>query len=163
MCYHEARSARFIGHCWGRGWRDAAENLLQTSVINRLGSFPLRRICGTDKKKLFLFLCASRFRWWWWWCWGCWGGDSGAWGKGSRGAKKQTNKTQAASYKSSQTTTPEKSWQQALFFFVLKTRANPRKEKEPMAAYWTNPHYYTNAPCEKRWYVRVDAPHSFRR
>ncbi len=64
MCYHQARSARFIGHCWGRGWRDATENLLQTSIINRLGSFPVRRICGTEKSTtFFLFFCASRFRW----------------------------------------------------------------------------------------------------
>lgn len=98
MCYHQARSARFIGHCWGRGWRDATENLLQTSIINRLGSFPLRRIYGTEKSTTFIPLCES-FQ----------VGDSGAWGRG-RGAEKtkQTNKTQAASYNSSHTTTPEK-------------------------------------------------------
>lgn len=61
MRYHEARSARFIGHRWGRGWRDATENLLQTSIIEHLrGRFPLRRICGTrtqrEKHNLFFFL-----------------------------------------------------------------------------------------------------------
>lgn len=96
MCYHQTGSARFIGHCWGRGWRDATENLLQTSIINHLGSFPLRRICGTKKYNFFIPLCES-FQ----------VGGSGAWGRGE-GAKKQTNKTLAASYKSSQTRTPEK-------------------------------------------------------
>lgn len=62
MCYHQARGARFIGHCWGRRWRDATDNLLQTSIINGLGTFPVRRICGTQKVQL-LFFCSSRFRW----------------------------------------------------------------------------------------------------
>lgn len=80
MCYHQARSARFIGHCWGRGWRDASENLLQTSIINRLGSFPLRRICGTQRSTTFIPLCES-FQ----------VGDSVAWGRG-RGGEKNPNK-----------------------------------------------------------------------
>lgn len=59
MCYHEARSAWFIGHCWGRGWRDATQNLLQTSIISRLDCLLLRRLCDTQKVQL-LSVC---FRW----------------------------------------------------------------------------------------------------
>lgn len=44
MCYHQARRAWFIGHCWGRGWRDATKNLLQTSIINSIGTLPGSRI-----------------------------------------------------------------------------------------------------------------------
>lgn len=82
MCYHQARSARFIGHCWGRGWGDASENLLQTSIINRLGSFPLRRICGTERSTTFIPLCES-FQ----------VGDSVAWGRGRGGGQKNKTKT----------------------------------------------------------------------
>lgn len=78
MCYHQARSARFIGHCWGRGWRDATQNLLQTSIINRFGTIPGRRICD----KTYNFYYSARFNS---------GGDSGVWGRGDRA--KQTNKT----------------------------------------------------------------------
>lgn len=53
MCDHQAGSAWFVGHRWGRRCRDAAQNLLQTSTID-LGGFPLRRICGTEKHNFFL-------------------------------------------------------------------------------------------------------------
>lgn len=117
MCYHQARSARFIGHCWGRGWRDASENLLQTSIINRLGSFPLRRICGTERSTTFIPLCES-FQ----------VGDSVAWGRGRGGEKKpkQTNKTWTASYNSIQMTTLEKV-DRRYFSLFRKTQLNKGK------------------------------------
>lgn len=137
MCYHQARSARFIGHCWGRGWRDATENLLQTSIINRLGSFPLRRIYGTEKSTTFIPLCES-FQ----------VGDSGAWGRG-RGAEKtkQTNKTQAASYNSSHTTTPEKV-DRRYFSLFWKQEPNPKKEKRPAPLLNKTTLFYKRSPRE---------------
>lgn len=123
MCYHQARSARFIGHCWGRGWRDATENLLQTSIINRLGSFPLRRICGTERTT-FIPLCES-FQ----------VGDSVAWGRGRGAEKTQTNKQNKGSKLQQQSNDDSRESWQALFFFVLETRINKKKEKETMAAY----------------------------
>ena len=78
MCYHQARSARFIGHCWGRGWGDATENLFQTAIINnRFGSLPRRRIC--DKK--YNFYPSVRF---------ISGGDSVEYGGGVEEQNKQT-------------------------------------------------------------------------
>lgn len=151
MCYHQARSARFIGHCWGRGWRDATENLLQTSIINRLGSFPLRRICGTERTT-FIPLCES-FQ----------VGDSVAWGRGRGAEKTQTNKQNKGSKLQQQSNDDSRESWQALFFFVLETRINKKKRERDHGRLWTNPHYYTNALHEKRWYARIDAPHSFRR
>lgn len=132
MCYHQTGSARFIGHCWGRGWRDATENLLQTSIINHLGSFPLRRICGTKKVQLFLFLCASRFRW-------------GAVVRGG-GVNEQKNKQ-------------TKHWQQVtravkqglprkltgVIFLCSENKSQTKTERDDGCCLWTNPHYYTNA------------------
>lgn len=109
MCYHQARSARFIGHCWGRGWRDASENLLQTSIINRLGSFPLRRICGTQRSTTFIPLCES-FQ----------VGDSVAWGRGRGGEKTQTNKQNTDSKLQQHSNDDSRESWQALFFFVLE-------------------------------------------
>lgn len=70
MCDHQAGSACFVGHRWGRGCRDAAQNLLQTSTID-LGGFPLRRICGTERSTTFFFLIppsesfqVGDSRWW---------------------------------------------------------------------------------------------------
>lgn len=151
MCYHQARSARFIGHCWGRGWRDATENLLQTSIINRLGSFPLRRICGTERSTTFIPLCES-FQ----------VGDSVAWGRGRGAEKTQTNKQNTGSKLQQHSNDDSRESWHALFFFVLETRINSKKERDH-GRLWTNPHYYTNALHEKRWYARLDAPHSFRR
>lgn len=119
MCYHQARSARFIGHCWGRGWRDATENLLQTSIINRLGSFPLRRICGTERTT-FIPLCES-FQ----------VGDSVAWGRGRGAEKTQTNKQNKGSKLQQQSHDDSRESWQALFFFVLETRINKKKRKRP--------------------------------
>ena len=152
MCYHQARSARFIGHCWGRGWRDATENLLQTSIISRLGSFSERRICGMrgggKSQAKLLFLCARGFRWRGQWCVGE--------GWRSRGKNKQT-KTQAAEQveRTSHFTTPEKV-DRGYFFFVLKTRANPplhppplrKRQNSTMAAYDESTLLYKRNPRE---------------
>lgn len=115
MRYHEARSARFIGHCWGRGWRDATENLLQTSIINRFGCFPMRRICSMKKVQL-LFLCASRFRW-------------GTVVHGGGVVEQKNKQTKHRQQVERAVSDSRESWQ-ALFFFVLKTRANPKTERD---------------------------------
>lgn len=100
-------------------------------------------------------------------------GDSDAWGRGG-GARKKTNKQNTGSKLQQrvkqrlprkltgviflcswkQEPTPEKK---------EKKKEEKKKQKETMAAFMTNPHYYTNALHEKRSYVRAEAPHSFRR
>lgn len=158
MCYHQARGARFIGHCWGRRWRDATDNLLQTSIINGLGTFPVRRICGTQKVQL-LFFCSSRFRWG--------GGDSCTWGRGreaysrththTQKKKKQTNKTHAPSYKSSQSTTPERKVDRRYFPLFCKQEPTPKK-KETMAAY-ERTHIIIQTLSTRSVCTYSDAPH----
>lgn len=120
MCYHQARSARFIGHCWGRGWRDATENLLQTSIINRLGSLPVRRICGTEKSTTFYSSVRVV-------------SGGGQWCMGEGWRSKKTNKQNTGSKSQQQSNNESRESWQALFFFVLKTRANPKKKKRKRA------------------------------
>lgn len=81
------------------------------------------------------------------------GGDSGAWGKGSRGAKK-TNKQKHKLQQQANNDSGEK----LLFFFVLETQPQKRERHHGRLL---NTLLYKRSV--KRWYVRVDAPHSFRR
>lgn len=75
-------------------------------------------------------------------------GDSGAWGRG-RGAEKtkQTNKTQAASYNSSHTTTPEKV-NRRYFSLFWKQEPNPKKEKRPSPLLNKTTLFYKRSPRE---------------
>lgn len=115
MCDHQAGSACFVGHRWGRGCRDAAQNLLQTSTID-LGGFPLRRICGTERSTTFFFNSSERVV-------SGWGQSVVGWGRG-RGAGGGKKKTQTNKQKPGQRVkTANPSWQ-ALFFFVLTRGVN---------------------------------------
>lgn len=135
MCYHQAGSARFIGHCWGRGWRDATENLLQTSIINRLGSFPLRRICGTQKIQHFLFLFASRFRW----------------GTVARGGGVEEQKNKQTQHRQQVTREVKQRQPRKLTGVIfLCSESSSQPEKRDHGCLRTNPQYYTNALREKR-------------
>lgn len=66
---------------------------------------------------------------------------------------KKTNKqnTRTKLQEQSKYDSRKKSWQ-ALFSFVLQTRANPKKERDH-GRLWTNPHYNPNALHQKRLYV----------
>lgn len=130
MCDHQAGSAWFVGHRWGRRCRDAAQNLLQTSTID-LGGFPLRRICGTERSTtffFFFFLIPS--------CESFQVGDS-RWCVG--GGVEEEKKTQTNKQKPGQRVkTAKQSWQD-LFFFVLTTGVNWKTE---YGRFSTIPHYY---------------------
>ena len=130
MSYHQAWSARFIGHCGGRGWRDATENLLQTSVINHLGALPLRRICG--KSITLKPLIAIYFRW----------GRSYV-GDGWQGKNKQTKR--AGSWTQQTDKDTEKS--SLSYFFVLKTRGNMNKYLHRMHPIHFTKATHNEGPC----------------
>lgn len=118
MCDHQAGSAWFVGHRWGRRCRDAAQNLLQTSTID-LGGFPLRRICGTERSTTFFFFFNSSVR-----VVSGWGQSVVRWGRGGGGKKQtQTNKQKPGQ----RVKTAKQSWQD-LFFFVLTTGVNWKTE-----------------------------------
>ena len=75
-------------------------------------------------------------------------GDSGAWGRG-RGAEKtkQTNKTQAASYNSSHSTTPEKV-DRRYFSLFWKQEPNPKKEERSSPLLNKTTIFYKRSPWE---------------
>lgn len=94
MCDHQTGSAWFVGHRWGRGCRDAAQNLLQTSTVD-LGGFPRRRICGTERGTTFFFNSSVRVVSGWGQSvvgWGRGGGAGGRKKKTTKNPPKQTNK-----------------------------------------------------------------------
>lgn len=91
------------------------------------------------KKVQLLFHCASRFRW-----------GTVVHGGGVEEQKKpnkQTNKTQAASYNSSHTTTPEKV-NRRYFSLFWKQEPNPKKEKRPSPLLNKTTLFYKRSPRE---------------
>lgn len=145
MCDHQAGSAWFVGHRWGRRCRDAAQNLLQTSTID-LGGFPLRRICGTERSTTFFFFFNSFVR-----VVSGWGQSVVRWGRGGGGKKKpkQTNKNPGSELK-------RRSKVDRIYFSLFWQQESIGKQS--MAASQQS-HIIINAPRE----ASVDAPHSLRR
>lgn len=145
MRYHEARSAWFIGHCWGRGWRDAAENLLQTSIIGRLGSFPLRRICGTERSTTFSPAPRASSQ----------VGDSAAWGEGSGSTNKNPNKqtnTRAQRHSGGLNGDTRRGWQAfcfSLFGGEQESVSSIKKQKKETMAAGEQPHIIVRTLCTR--------------
>lgn len=151
MCDHEARSARFIGHRWGRGRGDATENLLQTSIINRLGSVSVRWICGTER--IFNFYSSVRV---------VSGGGQCCVGEGRRSREKKKKKEKRNPQTNKQnrqqvTTALAQHLHRKLtgaIFFVLKTRGSPESDYGRLRA---NSRYSSRALRETRRHARRDA------
>lgn len=94
------------------------------------------------------------------------GGDSCTWGRGREAysrththtkKKKQTNKTHAPSYKSSQSTTPERKVDRRYFPLFCKQEPTPKK-KETMAAY-ERTHIIIQTLSTRSVCTYSDAPH----
>lgn len=145
MCYHQAGSARFVGHCGGRGWRDATENLLQTSIINHLSSFTLRRICGTKKYNFFFIipLCESL--------------QVGAVVHGGGVPEQKTNKQNTGCKLREPPKQRFPTKLTGITFFVRKTKARANGDD---GCSRTKPHYYTNALSTRSGETREWMRHS---
>lgn len=101
-----------------------------------------------QKKVQLLFLCASRFRW-----------GTVVHGGGVEEQKKPNKQTKHRQQVTTAVTQRLPRKLTGVIFLCSENKSQTRKKKRDQRRFWTKPHYSTNALHEKRWYVRVDAPH----